>query len=59
MWTKVEHILVLYGADFFGRPVTRSIMPLIHLVGVGLVVGAWSWRPGGSSATTPASPCRS
>jgi hypothetical protein len=38
LWTKVEHILVLYGADFFGRPMIWSIMPLIHLVGVGLVV---------------------
>jgi hypothetical protein len=40
MWTKIEQILVLYGADFFGRPVTKTIMPLAHLVGVGFVVGA-------------------
>ena len=39
LWTKVEHLLVLYGADFFGRSMTWSIMPLIHLVGVGLVAG--------------------
>jgi hypothetical protein len=39
LWTKVEHILVLFGADFFGRTMTWSIMPLVHLVGVGLVVG--------------------
>ncbi|HET7017469.1 MAG TPA: hypothetical protein VFI65_26340 [Streptosporangiaceae bacterium] len=38
LWTKVEHVLVLYGADFFGRPMIWSIMPLIHLVGFGLVV---------------------
>jgi hypothetical protein len=39
LWTKVEHILVLYGADFFDRSMTKAIMPLVHLVGVGLVVG--------------------
>ncbi len=39
LWTKVEHLLVLYGADFFGRSMTWSVMPLVHLVGVGLVVG--------------------
>lgn len=36
MWVKAEHILVLYGADFFGLSLTKAIVPLIHLVGVGL-----------------------
>jgi hypothetical protein len=40
LWTKIEQVLVLYGADFFGRPMIKTIMPLMHLVGVGLVVGA-------------------
>ncbi len=39
LWTKIEHLLVLYGADFFGRSMPWSIMPVIHLVGVALVVG--------------------
>src|SRR5262249_18617974 len=39
LWTKIEHILVLYGADFFHRSMIWSVMPIIHLVGVGLVVG--------------------
>jgi hypothetical protein len=38
LWTKVESILVLYGADFFNRMMPKAIMPLVHLVGVGLVV---------------------
>jgi len=37
MWVKVEHILVLYGADFFGLSLRHAVMPLIHLVGVVLV----------------------
>jgi hypothetical protein len=39
LWTKVEHIAVLYGANFFGLSMTKAIMPLVHLAGVGLVVG--------------------
>ncbi len=39
LWTKIEHILVLFGADFFGRSLTYSIAPLIHLAGVGLAAG--------------------
>ncbi len=39
LWTKVEHILVLYGADFFGLSLAHAIVPLIHLVGVGLAAG--------------------
>jgi hypothetical protein len=39
IWTKAEHILVLFGADFFGLPLTGAIMPLVHLVGVGLATG--------------------
>ncbi len=37
MWVKVEHILVLYGADFFGLSLAEAVMPLVHLVGVALV----------------------
>jgi hypothetical protein len=37
MWVKVEHVLVLFGADFFGLSLTSAIVPLVHLVGVGLV----------------------
>jgi hypothetical protein len=39
LWFKVQHILVLYGANFFGLSLTKAIMPLVHLVGFGLVVG--------------------
>ena len=59
LWTKVEHILVLYGADFFGRTMTWSIMPLVHLVGVGLVVGGVVAAARRSSRATPACSCRS
>ncbi len=36
IWTKAEHILVLYGADFFGRSLTHGVVPLLHLAGVAL-----------------------
>jgi hypothetical protein len=36
IWTKAEHILVLFGADFFGLSLTAAIVPLVHLAGVGL-----------------------
>jgi hypothetical protein len=36
IWTKVEHILVLFGADFFGLSLTQAVVPLVHLVGFGL-----------------------
>ncbi len=39
IWTKAEHILVLFGADFFGLSLTQAIVPLIHLVGFGLAAG--------------------
>jgi hypothetical protein len=39
MWVRVEHILVLFGADFFGLSLTSGIMPLVHLAGVALVAG--------------------
>jgi hypothetical protein len=40
MWVRVEHILVLFGADFFGLSLDHAIMPLVHLAGVGLVAFA-------------------
>jgi hypothetical protein len=36
LWVKVEHILVLFGADFFGLSLTAAIVPLMHLAGVAL-----------------------
>lgn len=38
-WSKAEHILVLFGADFFGLPLHAAVMPLVHLVGFGLAAG--------------------
>ncbi len=38
LWVKVEHILVLFGADFLGLSLTSAIVPLIHLAGFGLAV---------------------
>ena len=41
LWVKVEHILVLFGADFFGLSLTSAVAPLIHLAGFALaLVGA-------------------
>ena len=36
LWVKVEHVLVLFGADFFGLSLTSAVMPLVHLAGFGL-----------------------
>ncbi len=38
LWVKVEHILVLFGADFFGRSLTAAIVPLVHLIGFSLAI---------------------
>jgi hypothetical protein len=40
LWVKVEHILVLFGADFFGLSLTSAVVPLLHLAGVALVAAA-------------------
>jgi hypothetical protein len=41
LWEKIEHIMVLFGADFFGLSLTSAIVPLIHLTGFLLaIIGA-------------------
>ncbi len=40
-WTKIENVLLVFGADFFGAILGRTaIVAFIHLVGVALVVWA-------------------
>ena len=40
-WTKIENVLLIYGADFFGQILGgNAIIAFIHLVGVALVVWA-------------------
>ncbi len=38
-WVKVHSILTLFGADFFGMPITDALILIAHLVAVALV--AW------------------
>jgi hypothetical protein len=41
VWTFIENVLVLFGADFFGQPVgLATALDLLHLVGVVLAVWA-------------------
>jgi hypothetical protein len=40
-WAKIEYVLLVFGADFFGKILGGSaVIALVHLVGVGLV--AWA-----------------
>jgi hypothetical protein len=39
-WVKLESVLVLFGADFLGRPVTTAVVPLLHVAGLALVIVA-------------------
>jgi hypothetical protein len=39
-WPKLQNELILFGANFFGEPLIKAVVPLLHLVGVLLVVWA-------------------
>lgn len=41
LWTKIENVLLIYGADFFGIVLGRdAVIAAIHLVGLALVIWA-------------------
>lgn len=40
VWPKVQIELILFGANFFGLPLKAALVPLLHLVGVALVIWA-------------------
>jgi hypothetical protein len=40
VWPKVQTELILFGANFFGLPLKAALVPLLHLVGVALVIWA-------------------
>jgi hypothetical protein len=41
LWTKLEYVFLIFGADFFGKILNgTAAVALIHLVGVGLVLWA-------------------
>ena len=40
VWPKVQTELILFGANFFGLPLRQALVPLLHLVGVALVIWA-------------------
>jgi len=39
-WVKVNSVLTVFGADFFGQPATRAVIPVLHLVAVAVVIWA-------------------
>lgn len=41
----VQGVLLLFGADFFGKPLVaaRTVPVLLHLAGVGFVLASWRW----------------
>ncbi len=40
IWPKLQTELIIFGANFFGQPIRQAAIPLLHLVGVALVVWA-------------------
>ena len=40
IWVKLQDGLIVFGANFFGMPLRYAVVPLLHLIGVGLVLWA-------------------